>query len=197
VPRWLKRTLATTQLALLAALSGWLPLSGVGIAAGAGLELPGQGSLVELTVPVEGVDPRLVAIVSVIAGIPLSVGDGETATFLVPAGLAERYRDLLMFLLPVHGAGTGPGSGAPRTLFDDPTQDTLIVRFHPGVSRELADVLAAVYRSRVLGDIERLNAYLLARPHGLTMEEFMKLLLLSPLVSAVEPNTPVTVLPGN
>lgn len=151
---------------------------------------PGEPARVEVTVPLEGVDARLAAITGVVSGAPLTRMDGGTATFLAPEGTEEAYRRLFRYVFSDE-AGDGEELQCPPSRFASEKIDELIIRVRPGVSPELVDVLAVVYRTKVLSSIERLNAYLLPRPRDLCMDDFKDLLLLSPLVSSVEDNAPV------
>lgn len=177
-------------------------------AAEAGQASERRPARVEVVVPLDGVDRRLAAIVAVIFGVPLAGGeltgdkapngdgdpasDGATATFLVPAAAEDTYRRLFHVVFGEDGAVRGADGARCRSLTPGgELSDPLIVRFHPGVSPQLVEVLAVVFGTRVLDRIEGLQAYLLVRPPGLCAEEFQALLLLSPLVSSVERNAPV------
>lgn len=177
----------------MAALSGWLPplAAPVTEAAEPGPPAPGKVAVSEVAISIEGIDPRFATIVSIVVGAPLHAHEnGTTATFLVPAAAEDHYRRLFRFVFSDgESEGNDPNCrpSAPGHGFDD----ELIVRVHSRVSPELVEVLAAVYRTRVLDSMDMLNAYLLARPRTLCMEDFKDLFLLSPLVSSVEGNAPV------
>lgn len=159
--------------------------------------------LVEVSVPLNGADARLAAIAAVVTGASFEQTDGTTATFLVPPETEDAYRRLLGWVFsPRWGADGEPcsrppvqdGESAPeRRQIPEPFDEAneLIVRFHRDVPPELAEVLAVVYGARILDRIPSLNAYLFSLPENGCSEDLQELLLLSPLVSSVEPNAPV------
>lgn len=193
--RWVIRTALLWGLA--AFLAGWLlgPAGPFGAAPALAAPVPsagspGEPSRVEVAVPLHDVDSRLAAITGVVAGAPLGRIDAGTATFLVPERAEDAYRRLFRFVFS-DGAEEGEERQCPPAPFAREGLDELIVRVHPGVSPELMQVLAVVYRTEVLSSIERLNAFLLPRPQGLCIDDFEAFLLLSPLVASVERNAPV------